>query len=64
MDEMKKIKEKIFIESEKKEMSATKVCYFCKVKVKCAAVVKLAKKKSVLLFKVPFKEMVETRKSC
>ena len=65
MDEIKRIKEKIFIESEKrKNYLQQKFGIFVKVEVKCEFVVKLAKKKSVLLFKVAFKEIGETRKSC
>ena len=65
MDEIKRCKEKIFIESEKrKNYLQQKFGIFVKVEVKCEVVVKLAKKKSVLLFKVAFKEIGETRKSC
>ena len=65
MDEIKRFKEKIFIESEKrKNYLQQKFGIFVKVEVKCEVVVKLAKKKSVLLFKVAFKEIGETRKSC
>ena len=65
MDEIKKFKEKIFIESERrKKCLQQRFGIFCKVEVKCEVVVKLAKKKSVLLFKVAFKEIGETRKSC
>ena len=65
MDEIKRFKEKIFIESEKrKNYLQQKFGIFLKVEVKCEVGVKLAKKKSVLLFKVAFKEIGETRKSC
>ena len=65
MDEIKRLKEKIFIESEKrKNYLQQKFGIFVKVEVKWEVGVKLAKKKSVLLFKVAFKEIGETRKSC
>ena len=65
MDEIKRFKEKIFIESEKrKNYLQQKFGIFVKVEVKWEVGVKLAKEKSVLLFKVAFKEIGETRKSC